>query len=70
MKPEKACHGAAPPHEEYQPLLILTFPSVRTRPSGVELGLELHLWLFKGRSQVEWVTRDGIGLGMVMGAAC
>jgi hypothetical protein len=50
---------------EDKPLAIIEFPKL-----GVGPALELHIWDYKGRTQVEWVTEDGVGLGMMMGAEC
>jgi hypothetical protein len=45
-----------------RPVLIIQFVQ---KPE-----VELHLWLFKGKSQVEWLTEQGRVLGVQMGADC
>lgn len=47
------------------PLVTIEFPKPPNGPA-----LELNLWVFKGRSQVEWVTEDGVALGLVWAGEC
>lgn len=54
------------PQNPNKPLIIIEFP--RGKPD--EPALELHVWMFRGQTQVEWLTEDGEVLGVAWGVQC